>query len=410
MNSRKINLKYWIFENYYYIIITFYLLSLGNLGLRTGVYSSIIMLFFIMWMLPHLNYYIRHIQLIDLLVSGYIVYNFLSILVVFFRGYPISIYLKEFSNSILPVCFYFSGRCLDKKSVDKFYRNSLYAIIFSMLVGIYLYLKQSESYLLYLKFHGYSNTRLSSFLGSIAIGSLAVTAVLISGKIIIESHLKKGKLLFFISLLSCILSMQRASWITCTCVLIVLHYFAFFKWHLLKIRYIVLEFSLFLLVLYIFRMPLINMFENWIMEHSADNMNMFSSRTGQWISAIKNSDNLLFGQGLGTLGHKAMDYGEMIIADGGLVKLFCENGVIGTALFIAILLLTLGNGLRFLRNYYMEIGIVLAMLLQSIGSNIIAFQVLTPIFWLSIGVLGNGTKRKGQKSHENYVHVPSSIS
>lgn len=388
MKIAKISLKNWLFENYYIIITAFYLFSLVKPGLRTGILTSVVIILVIIWLCPHLDQYIRHIQIIDLFVIGYVVFNILSVVVVFFRGQQISVYIREFSNSLLPVCFYFSGRCINKKSVDSFYRNFLYAVIFSTLVGIFLYVIKPEFYLSYLKFYGYSDTRLSSFWGSIAIGSLSVAAVLISGKKLIESKLKDGKLIFFISVASCVLSMQRAAWITCICVLLVLHYLSFFKWKLLKARYIVIEIILFSIAVYLLRVPLIHFIGNWLREHSSSNSGMFSSRTGQWISVIKTSD-LLFGQGLGTVGHKTLGYGNPVVADGGLVKLLCENGVAGTALFVVIMLLAISNGLRFLRHYYMEMGIVLAMLLQSIGSNIIAFQVLTPVFWLSIGVLGN---------------------
>lgn len=410
MRSIKINVKNLIFEYYYTIITAFYFFTLVRTGLRTGIMTSIVILCYIIWLLPKYEYYIRHIRLIDIFVTGYMVFNLLSVLIVVFRGLPVSIFIKEFSNSLLPVCFYFGGRCLNKRVIDNFYRNFLYAIIFGFFVGICLYYIKPGFYLSYLSFYGYSNTRLSSFWGSIAMGSLSVTAVLISGKKLIESKIKNGKLLFAISLASCVLSMQRAAWITCICVLLVLHYLAFFKWKLLKARYVFIEIILFAVFVYLFRMPLVHFIENWIREHAGSNTGMFSSRTGQWISAVNNAENLLFGQGLGTTGHKAIEYGDIIVADGGLVKLFCENGVIGTVLFASIMLLAIGNGLYSLRNYYMEMGIVLAMLLQSIGSNIIAFQVLTPVFWLSVGVLANGKTRKGQKIHENYVHVPSTIS
>lgn len=393
MKTIKLNVKNWLFEHYYIIVTTLYFFTLVKPGLRIGILSSMLILVFYVGLFPYLSGYIRHIQPIDLFVIGYMVFNILSILVVVLRGIPVSVYVREFSNSLLPVCFYFSGRCINKQIIDKFYKNLLYAIMFGIFVGFCLYITKPGFYLSYLKLYGYSSTRLSSFWGSIIVGSLSVIAVLISGKKLIESKLKDGKKFCLISVFSCVFSMQRAAWITCLCVLLVLHYLAFFKWRLIKVRYIVIETTLLFIAAYLLRMPLIHMIENWISEHSGSQTGMFSSRTGQWISVIKQSD-LLFGQGLGTVGHKALDFEEFIIADGGLIKLFCESGVIGTFIFISIMLLAIRNGFCFLRNYYMELGIILVMLLQSIGSNIIAFQILTPVFWLSIGVLGNGKHRR----------------
>ena len=96
--------------------------------------------------------------------------------------------------------------------------------------------------------------------------------------------------------------------------------------------------------------------------------------------------NTWLGNGLGANGHKALEYeGAHVIADGGLVKLFCEEGVIGFSIFLFILFLVCRAACKNLEDYYIEIGIIAITLLSSIGSNIIAFQLTTPIFWFAVG-------------------------
>ena len=64
----------------------------------------------------------------------------------------------------------------------------------------------------------------------------------------------------------------------------------------------------------------------------------------------------------------------------------------GFSLFIYLLYLALGDGIRNIREHYAEVGIIVAALLQSIGSNILAFQICAPVFWFAIGACLCGKK------------------
>ena len=109
-------------------------------------------------------------------------------------------------------------------------------------------------------------------------------------------------------------------------------------------------------------------------------------RSEQWITAINNMFGQWFGNGLGANGHKALGIEDAkVVADGGLVKLYCEEGAIGFSIFVYILIRLFICGIRDLRKYFAELGIIGTALLMSIGSNIIAFQLCMPIFWYAIG-------------------------
>ena len=110
-------------------------------------------------------------------------------------------------------------------------------------------------------------------------------------------------------------------------------------------------------------------------------------RSDQWIGAINNMSNLWLGNGLGANGHRAAGITEHLIADGGLAKLFVEMGILGTGIFVYMMILCFKYGTRHLRECAAEVGIIAVTLLQCVGSNVLEFQIVTPIFWFAAGVI-----------------------
>ena len=95
--------------------------------------------------------------------------------------------------------------------------------------------------------------------------------------------------------------------------------------------------------------------------------------------------NIWLGNGLGANGHRAIGYTEHLIADGGLAKLYVESGIIGTSLFVFLILLILKKGFKNLKNTAPEIGIIIVTLLMSIGSNMMSFALSVPVFYYYMG-------------------------
>ncbi|MBQ7584070.1 MAG: hypothetical protein IJT24_05620 [Lachnospiraceae bacterium] len=65
----------------------------------------------------------------------------------------------------------------------------------------------------------------------------------------------------------------------------------------------------------------------------------FGERSESWIAAVNNMVNFWIGDGLGSHGHRSAGYQDYIVADGGLVKLYSEMGLIGTSMIIFVLAL-----------------------------------------------------------------------
>ena len=59
--------------------------------------------------------------------------------------------------------------------------------------------------------------------------------------------------------------------------------------------------------------------------------------------------------------------------------------MIGFSVFLFIVLNAVKKGLGDIKDFYVELGLIAVTLLQSIGSNVIAFQLAASIFWFAIG-------------------------
>ena len=114
---------------------------------------------------------------------------------------------------------------------------------------------------------------------------------------------------------------------------------------------------------------------------------LITSRSNQWIDTIKNSPNIVFGSGLGSVGHKALGYAKYVITDGSLFKILAEFGIVGFLLFGSIVFVCLEKAFKRIIFYFREISIIFIFLLQSIGSNSLSFQLLLPVFWISLGII-----------------------
>ena len=125
-------------------------------------------------------------------------------------------------------------------------------------------------------------------------------------------------------------------------------------------------------------------------------------RDSQWISVLLNSQNLITGTGLGSVGHHSLDYGKYHVPDGGLIKYLAEFGVVGMSIFISIIIVSIMKGVNHLKYLYRELLVIVVCIAQSIGSNILSFQHVVPMFWFCVGVIASYKKKKDYKKHIYY--------
>ena len=119
-------------SDYYYLLVTFgYILTLFVTQMRPGLFATLLMFLVILELVLKRELAIKSI--LDWLVVSYVVYNLLSIIWLSKNGYPASVYVQEFSNSILPIVFYFVGTSAGIRTKD-FYKK--YKQLFDQKVSI----------------------------------------------------------------------------------------------------------------------------------------------------------------------------------------------------------------------------------------------------------------------------------
>lgn len=402
---------YEILISYYYcFVIFFYFMTFVISDFPVGVVNSI--LIFLIGLGYILKYGISfNIKKIDVVVGIYFCYCCVSSLFYFTEEMvPISIFFKAFSNSLMPIFFYVIG----KKGIFKFWKSYVFAIIVCGIVGTFLLWSKPTWYIEYCLKYGYSFSRLSSSIGSTAIGTLSVVGIVACIKYINEKQRGAWKIKYMLCILFSLLSMQRSAWIVGILAVIYLHYLIFKKNRWLKLRWFVLEIIFLLAVLVILREKILEIFRRWFLEKEYASINGGSSamfeRAKAWVEGIKHS-NILFGSGYGSRSHKAMEYIEYTVNDGSWIELLCGVGIIGVLLFIIVILVCLAKGMKHIRELYMPTMIIIMICLQAIGSNIFEFQITTPLFWISIGqIRGYQTINLTEEDNENISNVLTTIS
>ena len=346
-------------------------------------------------------------SVMDVLIVVYFLYRSASVIWLLKAGNPIGVYLDEFAVSLLPMLFYFVAKACD--NADKFYKFFLISLMLLGFISLVLYLWAPQFYCDYLYNWSYiskadaqtTRVRMESVTGCTVFGAIMVSGMAVSIHFLCASSDEKdykkrrlfGLITFVLSLMFTFLSNMRSAMVAAILLVLYVNYLIFARFKEISRKYIVIEIvsvAVIFLALCIIKFDLV--LKIWWRLESLPGA--VSQRSEQWVAAVNNMYSSWFGNGLGMNGHKAIGVeGAHVIADGGLIKLFCEEGVIGFSLFAYIMFLTVKKGIQNIKESYAEFILVVMMILQSVGSNIIAFLLITPIFWFCVGRIFEKTSK-----------------
>lgn len=385
---------------YYYAAVALgYISTLLFSGMRPGVFATALLLLVLGELLLKKEVALRTLP--DAAVVLFFAYQSLSVIWLLAGGYPFSVFITEFCASVLPMVFYFVGRSLGQDAA-KWYRWYLIAMLALGILGALLYAFAPQFYNDWSYAWGYiskadaatTRVRMHSVVGSTSLSFIMVAGML-AGAFFLkrEGEGRSRKDLFFgiaglaLCLLFAIMANQRSGLVAAALVLVYINVLLFFVLRLLPRKYFWIELG----VLAAFFVLICALRFDFVLKYWYRIISLptaVSQRSEQWVAAVNNMYSTWLGNGLGANGHKALGIEDAhVIADGGLIKLYCENGVVGFSLWIFILVLACRRGFKRIAERYAELGIVAVAILQSIGSNMLAFQLCTPIFWFAIGRL-----------------------
>lgn len=385
LNNKKLNISVW----YYILIMLGYVLTLASGLVRPGVIATVLLIGIYIQMLFGKKITVNNT--IDYLMVVFFAYNLLSGIWCVAFGMPVSIYAGEFVTGVLPVIFYFAGKSICD-DIEDFYKKFIIAVIFVGAVGLILFIWAPQFYLDYLFDHNYISKadvstmriRMISVIGSIQLGYIAVCGMCASASLMLKNECKKYKAAVFICCLIAFLSNQRSAMFVAIAVLVYVNYLIFFTFKILPKKYFFLEIAGlsvgFIGLCVVYFKAVLKIYYRLVSLPGA-----VGQRSDQWVGAVNNMKNLWLGNGLGASGHRAVYLNDYIVADGGLVKMFCELGIIGASVFAFMMILVFKKGVKHIYECAGELAIIAVTLMQSIGSNILEFQIATPIFFFAVG-------------------------
>ncbi len=411
--------RYQLSYAYYVMVALSYVAAMFSSVIRPGIIASLLLCLIWIQIFSILYFEMRDrrmdfkavlgcLNTIDILALMYFVYNLLSVIWCTAFGMPFSVWAGEFFTGIFTMIFYAAGRIARESFRDRFYSWFIAAVYILGIIGVILFIWGPQFYLDYLMGADLISkadiatmrVRMHSVTGSIQLGYISVAAMLGAVHFIMKSRGKKGKLLLLGAMLFAFLSNQRAAMVLAILVLLYINYLVFFVYKLFEKKYFIMECGAFggafVLMCVIFSSAVMKVYYRLVSLPGA-----IGQRSDQWINAFANMPSWWIGYGLGAIGHRANGIAKYMIADGGLAKLFVEMGVIGTAIFVYMMILCFRYALKDLNACAAECGILAVTLLMSVGSNVLTFQLATPVFWFAAGVIaasgqsGDAKQQKG---------------
>ena len=387
-------------HNWYYpVVLLSYVMALFFSVVRPGVVSAV----FVCMVAAEAMIGLHKFETEDLVLMIWIIYNVLSGIWCVSSGMPVSVYLGELFTTALPMFFYFCGKGDNtSKSFSKLY---LISVTIIGILGIVLFITGPKFYLDYLMELeliskadiSTMRVRMHSVIGSTLMGFLPSVGMLVSVRTFMDFGEKKGKILsilsFIFMLFLAFMSNQRSAMTAAIFVLIYLNYLIFFTFKLYPKKYFLLEAA----AVIIGAVGFFAVFNDAFMKVYYRLVSLpgsIAQRSDQWVGAANNMKSIWLGNGLGANGHRAIGITEHLIADGGIAKLYVESGIVGTSVFIFLLLLIFRKGFNKLKNTAPEMGILMVTLLMSVGSNMMSFALSVPVFYY---YMGRAVKERGSE-------------
>lgn len=351
------------------------------------------------------------------LITFFLVYNLASVILYLFNGRPIecySLYVRQFA---FPILFYYFGNN-KTTDYDRYYKIFGISCLLCLGIGLILYITTPNFYVSYLNDARHSKwfddsvfvdetnlmayTRFSAFWATpYAVSYLGIPSLCFA--LLLSSKEKKNLwiwiLLLVVSFISCILCLQRIAMAFALIIILLVPISGLIQSkRSLRIIIFVLAFGLlaapYLLELfderlYIIREQIIGRLEVFSFSQA-----MSEGRSSQYYQVFEEWNNPLLGLGLGSASGAALSYGFRGVTDGEYIRLLVESGVIGFGVFIVIAVKTVFTGIKYKRQVWAELFIVIYFLAASIGSNALSIMHLfAPMFWFCIGRIWNADYR-----------------
>lgn len=390
----------WITTNFYILFCGFTLLATIGVQLPLVALLFGILLLYYPFVIIKSTRGKRNLGVIHLIVLGF--YILFSFIIYFTSGYPFQIYVRGIFNYVFPVLFFLIAIKCDPQDRDVFYKRTLFALLFTYVVGLYLYFTMPSWYMDWKKnqLEGWLGDRtesyiinyknLSSFFShSYFVGYTSFwTLSLLLNKIYTK---EKVRITLYVALaitvLVLILAQQRVTF--------ALGFMLIGVYSILELKNKRLRISYFMLfVIIIATIYVSTHFEEitFLLDRYSsvfDGTVLDDGRSNQWKSVYVNFNNYLFGEGFNIVGHEAREYNMSSIADGEFFKTIYELGIFGSLIFYTFCIRIVLRGLRYSEIYAVELPVVIGFVVMQYGADPFGMTNIIILFWYSAGIIFN---------------------
>lgn len=351
------------------------------------------------------------------LFTIYYLYVICSGLMYLFNGVPFQCYLNEIYNSIPAMFFVYVGMAEPERD-NSFYKKFLISCSICMGIGLILYVT-TPGWFINRRMEILSNAayvnathteetmlesmRFSSYLIDTYETDMFAMIALSIAFFMYYLHIGKSNfinlLLVFVNYLAAMMTQQRVAMVAASAV--VLYYMFKGKKQQSSTIMIVAILASFLFVVFVVANygDRVGQLEDLLLGRM-DNMSLskaFSERDYQLKLITEHWTMPVFGHGAGAGGAIAGSFRLPHVNDAAYLELLFEYGVMGSFLFLLVVIKTIKRGIKNVKFYMIELVIIAFVLVAMLGSNTLTMGFMTIFpFWYSVGRIWN-------KEHHQYI-------
>ena len=363
---------------------------------------------------------------LEFFVIAYFIGSLASVVLYAQPGNPASVaaYIYGINLQVVPMLLFFSVRGMTAGDARALLKAVIFLQAWIAAIGILLYFTRPDFYAAYLQqtlgrepeFQVFS--RMQSYVGSTALGILSAVSIVLLTNVSVRPLLKFALLALF--LLAIFLAQQRGAYVTGT---LATAYFLYREKISPLQASIAIGCVIAVLMVMLAQLDLDVQFLSGIVDNRlvADLLqgDPFGERAKSYVKGLEFLSQYPFGLGLGATMSAADDAGAHVggqIVDAYFMRVACDMGLPGAALFGSVLIAAVYAGLRS-RIFHGFALVVAIYVIQATGTNVLDSQYVSQIFWLLLGLVGGTAaddiiSKDGRHAESRYVRIvrtPSSI-
>lgn len=392
-----IKLLKWIFDNFYILFCLLTLIVARGLQLPFIPILCVLVFMYFISVYPTIrwNSGAKHIIMLC-------VYVLFSIAIYISNGYPLDIYYRGLFNYGFPLVFFLIASNISHQERDVFYQRTIIALMFTYLVGVYLYIYPPSWYTAWKvsQLEGWLGDRTDSYINnyryltsffshSYFVGytsfwalSYLLHKIYKSPKVSVVTYVS-----LIITMVVLLLAQQRVTFVL-GFILILIYSWLEIKKGSLRISYFmaaVIMVASYYVIKHLDELSFL--FDRYITVF--DGSVLDDGRSSQWKSVYKNFDDIFIGEGFNIVGHEAREYGMHTIADGELFKTIYELGVVGAIIFYSFCVGTIVRALKHAKEYAVELPVVIGFVAMQYGASPFGMTNIIILYWFCAGIVWN---------------------